>query len=537
MLLRSLVCAATVGVAAPAATSLRVLGGATAATGGGPGPDAPSRHAPPAAPPGGAAPPPALAAPQPLELGVPVSGGVGFAQLALYTFALNGTVMNASGDVYVLVTAVDGNPDLFVTLSGAQPGPGSYDYASANWAYAATEAVRINATDPQFTQLCAPLLARGGACTVGIGVYGSRAGNFTVVVEGAVGGTLVLAPGQPAVAPIPPGGVLIAAPFTDPLADTVNMALTGFGEGLNVLWGSSVRGGPPVRGQPASYCAAWSATTLNTNVFHAYNSSSDGCWCGPARPGGCTYYALVFTANAVPGASSVYAQWYVAYNGSGTNAPGTIETLLDGVPQGGDLSQGQYGYYIFNALVNPLLPEADVVVTLTPSLGDADLFITLDGSQPSSSNWQFQSVRGSGADVVEIETQSPAWLLYCAAYTITQSPCPVRIAVHGWSIQSSYVLTASVARQVTLLADLPFTSLSSGPGDARFFRYYAFAPGNFSFVLTPITGQPWMYISNDRCVRGRDCGCGARPARAGSIRGWTGAPARVAAAPCTYPTC
>lgn len=106
-------------------------------------------------------------------------------------------------------------------------------------------------------------------------------------------------------------------------------------------------------------------------------------------------------------------------------------------------------------------------------------------------------MRGSGADIIEIETQSAAWTLYCSILSVGQ-PCPVRIAVHGWSIQSSYVITATVAQQVTLLAELPVASFVAGPGDARFFRYYAFSNDNITFSLSGTTGNPWMYVSNDK---------------------------------------
>lgn len=361
MRLRVLASAALFSAAAGAASSIRTL-----SLGSGDGEQSPAPAYLVSVPPQAPNEPATLSDPVALSLGVPAEGTVVFNQMTFYTFSLNKTVLNASGDVYVLVTAIDSNPELFVTLGSGQPGPSSSDYASVSWAYTATEAVRINAIDLQVQQKCGALFAANQPCSVNIGIFGSRAGNFSVVVEAAVNGVLNIQPGMPAVSPIGPDGVLIVADYADQRADTVNMAITGFGEALTVLWGSSARGGPPVRGQPATYCALWTSTTLNTNVFHAYNSSADSCWCGNLPLGSCAYYALVYTANAspVPGSSTVYAQWYLAYNGSGTNSPGTIETLLDGVPQGGDLSQGEYGYYIFSALVNPLYPENDVVVTV-----------------------------------------------------------------------------------------------------------------------------------------------------------------------------
>ena len=442
-----------------------------------------------------------------LTAGTPLLATVAFQQYAYFSFNLTQQQLTL-GDVYFLVTAIDGNPDLYVRLGGGEPSSTAASYQSANWAYASTEAVRVSLNDGVVLSSAAcqaPFSERPRLpCPALLAVYGTRGGNFSIVAELAepTGADLIIGPGQPAVASLPPptadgasGSVLVIARLTDPRADTVNMALYGFGSPITVLWGSSARGVPSGT-NPASYCARWDASTLNTNVFHSTNSTADPCWCGALAV--CTFYALV-TAQVPTAPTSVYAQWYLAYNGSGANAPGTIETLLDGVPQGGELSQGEYGYYIFNALVDPLAPEQDVVVTLTPTLGDADLFVTLDGSQPSSSNYQFQSVRGAGADRIEIETQPlTIWRRFCAVAILNVAPCPVRIAVHGWSIVTAYVISATVAAHVTLLNELPVTLTTPAFGGMRYCAYYAFNNDAVTFTLTPLAGLPpaFMYVSS-----------------------------------------
>jgi hypothetical protein len=262
---------------------------------------------------------------------------------------------------------------------------------------------------------------------------------------------------------------------------------------------------PPLRRS----CQSWTYWTLNVNTFHSTNNTSlDPCWCGSLPAGQCVYYALVSGANGYPVEGAVLASVYYSYpTGNGSDpGPGVWVPLLDGVPTGGaTMSQGEYSYFTFAArFTGPGSAggSAELVLSAVPTLGDADLFVTLDGSVPSSSNYNFLSVRGKGADVVSLRASDARVAQLCAAAIASNTTCLVRIAVHGWSISSDFIMTASFNRFTTLLPGVPFAGIAPGyAGGAvttglAYYRYTIVSAGDgVALTLTPSAGSPWMWVA------------------------------------------
>lgn len=61
-----------------------------------------------------------------------------------------------------------------------------------------------------------------------------------------------------------------------------------------------------------------------------------------------------------------------------------------GQPQAGHVGQQSYSQYQIS-LPGGDLGGDDLQVLVNPTMGDADLYITLDGSRPVSTNFQFRS--------------------------------------------------------------------------------------------------------------------------------------------------
>jgi hypothetical protein len=71
---------------------------------------------------------------------------------------------------------------------------------------------------------------------------------------------------------------------------------------------------------------------------------------------------------------------------------------------------------------------SDLQVSVTPTLGDADLFVTLDGSRPLSDKWQYRSAGwGTSADEVVVRRNDSAFQEHCP-----QDACEMRLAVYGF---------------------------------------------------------------------------------------------------------
>lgn len=256
-------------------------------------------------------------------------------------------------------------------------------------------------------------------------------------------------------------------------------------------------------------CQSWTYWTLNVNTFHSTaNTSLDPCWCGNLPPGQCVYYARVSGANGYPVQGAVLASVTYSYpTGNGSDpGPGVWTPLLDGVPTGGaTMAQGEYAYFTFAAqFTGPGAPggSAELVLAAVPTLGDADLFVTLDGTVPSSSNYNFLSVRGKGADVVSLRATDSRVSSLCAAAIAANTSCLARIAVHGWSITSDFVMTASFNRFTTLLPGVPFAGLAPGYAGGpvstslAYYRYSINSPGDgVALTLTPSAGAPWMWVA------------------------------------------
>ena len=376
----------------------------------------------------------------------------------------------------------------------------TFDYASVVAPWVATNFARVDGAVDPWVSRCPPAPAN---CTLVIGVWGAVPTNFTLALR-PLASSLVLSPGVPVVAPItdPFGGGLVQSTFAlavpvSPAVLSVSMDVTGLEQAIAVLWSSSLVSSDPNPNDPSTYCAIWEATTINENSFSTF-SSDRNCWCGFGSTytgGPCFAYARVLTwavgAGPPPAVEVV-----------GTTGADAVVTLLDGVPTTAHITTGGNRYFAFYpaATRDPTIVQTAVRIVLDPTLGDADLFVTIDGSVPNSWNWDFASVRGVGYDWVDVNVTDPYVASFCNVTAPVGSPgaCVIRICVNGWSLVAQYSIVATFSRYTTLLPGQPAVATLSGPPPlTAFYRVDGAHPRNtLQFSLAALAGPPLMAGGN-----------------------------------------
>lgn len=361
--------------------------------------------------------------------------------------------------INIVVTPAYGDPDMYVTLDGVKPGPTHWDYASAS--DAGDDTITIRSTDRQYQRSCHP----DERCRVLIGVRGFRASDYTIVATtGAT--TTTLQTGSPL------RGFVAAHMYsyyvftaTQP-NQMITIVLTPISGDPDMYVSSGTNNTTPTALYGGSF---WHATRLGSDVLEIFPDDPHFC----DVP--CNYYI------GVRGFSDA-AFTILARQGS---AKPTL--LLDGVPQLGQLNRSVTDQYVVN--MPPHVSGMDIV--LTPIAGDADLFVTLDGHTPSSHHAQYASMASMGRDAVTIHAYDPQFQKYCHGYEAT---CAVRIAVQGFTA-CEYSIVASTANQSTLLLEnSPMTVALAADEYSFFVVHHAQADAALSIILTPISGDPDMFI-------------------------------------------
>jgi hypothetical protein len=448
----------------------------------------------------------------PLAPGDEAAGSVPLGGFAYF----NGTITGPSA--YALLTLLAGEADLYVSLgAGRLPTAAASDYA-ARWSPSLPlVAVRIDATDAAWVAACG---AGAASCAINIGVYGVFAANFSVAYRGP-SDALELAPGVPVIAPVPSDGpwwnhrVTFALPVPTGAGAPVDLVaisvgVTGLDAPLAAYFGSSLKGEVPDPDDPGSYCAAWSydgaAVKINAVTFTSYAFDTD-CWCGlnaapPAVPfagGACEFFFTVTTAAGDDGGATVQAVG--AYTGSGPQA------LLDGVPAQGStgLAAGaQYTFVPVAAGPEAGLGSRSITLSVQPLAGNVGVYVTLDGSVPTPSNYVLASVGVPGLQLVDVDVSpgSP-FAEQCDTDPSAPAPCLVRVGLYGTAPSNAFLLTAAFSSYIRLLpgvpyvGDLGYAADGSGPETALFSLGNALPGADVTFTLTALNNRPRMAGGSD----------------------------------------
>lgn len=146
-----------------------------------------------------------------------------------------------------------------------------------------------------------------------------------------------------------------------------------------------------------------------------------------------TYSSQTFGSDAVAVEDAPIGTYFVGAYGfsnstftvtvfeSNDNIPRPPALLVNGVPQTNVLNREHYSQYYFQ------LTEAgeEVVITVTRRVGDPDIYVTLDGSVPSKTNYDFSSAT-YGEDVLTLFNPVPG-RINIAVYSYTTTEYTVRV--------------------------------------------------------------------------------------------------------------
>jgi len=172
------------------------------------------------------------------------------------------------------------------------------------------------------------------------------------------------------------------------------------------------------------------------------------------------------------------------YTVTATVVNGTQRTmLLDGVPASGTVAFRSYVYYYADVAV---LPGQTYSVYVRSVAGDADVYVRLDGQNPSTSFFQYASTLMAGDEIINI---TPASRFYNNTATMA-------IAVYGYS-NATYSITYATSSAVVQLANgIAQSGIVAGLG--TYYTYYYVSvdgPGaDVTLSLTALAGDPDMFV-------------------------------------------
>jgi len=157
-----------------------------------------------------------------------------------------------------------------------------------------------------------------------------------------------------------------------------------------------------------------------------------------------------------------------------------------------------YSYFSYDAR-RPILSPLNILVSGN-GLGDADLYVTIDGSVPSQSNFQYSS---TGFFVLEQVTVGPASVPSPSSYCTTGVTCPIRIAVYGFTAVTFTITITSglVPTAVPITSGVPIVDGLPFGGGTDYYSLRSLAPatgGAFAFSLTALAGSASLYVSTSR---------------------------------------
>jgi len=409
---------------------------------------------------------------------------IGFAPPGLiFSYFVFRAPLRSAGGIEFILTPKDGAPDtqifvgndidvatgrtLFPALVCADPSCESYSVSNADWSSGqslANNELQISQYDPNYS---------AGLSYV-VGVISEGGASFQII--GATGNTIkLLTPGVPETGAVSEG-----------LYSYYKLSSSSYGQGMKITL-------TPNSGDPDCFVSANSSnprpdsknfdkessgTSIETVLFQW--SELIECQSALQPPGSpsigtCSLFVAVYGWT-----NSTYS---IVGEIVGSNATSLVE-LVDGQPQAGLVAGGQWTYYYTN--VN--FPNAQTYSVYVRAIsGDADLFVTTDGSMPSLTNYQYASSKSSGDDFVDIAPGTPG---YNASTTMFAG-----VFAYG-SLPATFDITYSSASAVVSIAP---GIAQSGVLAAGQYMYFSFAAPTPSFsttwTVTALTGDPDIYIA------------------------------------------
>lgn len=389
--------------------------------------------------------------------GVPELGILAVGEVAYYSLSLPPQrAPTPRRRVEVSVTPLWGDPDLYIAFPPTLPGPSKNNsYESLN--AAGPEDIVMRDGDP--TWYCPDWSQR---CDITIAVYGYSACIYSV--QASAGRPTVLSPGVPQSGEVDAGGgfyTYYTFQANNTASEVVLLSLTPTMGDPDMYVSTSVTGVLPTNA-PGSYF--WASSGLGAEVV-SVDAAGDGhsCFRSPSAPGSppCVYTVGVMAYGGAPAAFSITAR----------TRDGSPVRLSPGVPVEGAVEA--LGYNRYTAQYDPRLGYLEV--TVTPTSGDPDLYISLGAAIPNRTVAMYASTAGSGDEDVLITPTDPQFLGSTCS-TRPLSACYANVAVYGFpsAAVGTYAITASSGLRM-------LESGASTVGQTR-------AGGTFSYFLFEVAG-------------------------------------------------
>jgi hypothetical protein len=171
------------------------------------------------------------------------------------------------------------------------------------------------------------------------------------------------------------------------------------------------------------------------------------------------------------------------------------DVLTDGVPVFGTVGPFAWTYYAINASV----PLVRVDLTLESLFGDADAYVTLDGSTPSMINYQYRAVGTGAVEAIAISANDTQVAAKCPPAG-GRTTCPITIGVRGFGSVTNYTLVAASSTvATTLTSGVPLADQAVAAGG---YRYYTLAGPDagsaISITVSPQSGDPDVVVSSTK---------------------------------------
>lgn len=407
-----------------------------------------------------------------LAPGVPASGQLVPAGAYKY-YTLAGPNVNAT--ISVVVTPTGGDPDLYVgsTRAGA-PRPRRDDPTTycASSSTTQREVVEIFSSDPCF---CGA--TPGCQYYIGVFAYGASPAAFSVLGQSLNPPVGVLLDGTPQFG-VTGQGATSQYTFATELNATagiksVDVRLTSFYGEADLFIALD---GLPATASHAQFRSPRGSGQTEAIVIR-YDNAIYRQYCGAAYAAGvaCSFNVGVRARTAAIWSLTAASAFYV--------------TLSDGVPQGGAASAGVYDYYVF-----PLVrPNTGVVLSLTPSAGDPDVYVGCDSNpnttQPTNERgrylWRSSNV---GVETVVIQATDPK---LCAP------PCALYVGVTGYLRNATFSLLARTrdATPVQLAMGQPVTDTVASGEYAYYTALWDWSSGVMYVQVQAVYGDSDVYAA------------------------------------------
>lgn len=194
--------------------------------------------------------------------------------------------------------------------------------------------------------------------------------------------------------------------------------------------------------------------------------------------------------------------YYIAVKGSQPSTyslqvtlKSSVPVLQDGMPQSGSVALSQTNYYIFYG--HSSMAVRDYQIVLSSDSGNADVYVTLDGSIPGPSNYAYSSNNWYSVDIIDILHEDPAYAVCLPAVNNAVKTCPIRIAIVGVEIaEYTLTITSSVATKLLQVGE----SMNSQVAISQYMFYHALIPSggdyyNVRWSVTPISGHVSVFMN------------------------------------------